>query len=212
MTDLSRWELRYRDGDLPWDTGRPDSELMDLVRKGGVTAGRAIDIGCGTGTNALWLAQRGFDVLGVDISETAVEMARQKALERGIECRFEVVDVLNDTMSGQTFDFVFDMGCFHTFEAAEEQDRFAARMAELLPPGQLWLSIVGSTDGPGRDHGPPRRSARELIAAVEPYFEVESLISFWFDAELPSPARAWRLQLRRRGAEPQPSSRRAARK
>lgn len=209
MSDASRWESRYQSGDLPWDTGRPNLQLAELVKKGGVPVGRVLDVGCGTGTNSIWLAGRGFDVLGLDISETAVAMARTKADEQGCECRFEVGDIFVEDSREDTFDFVFDMGCFHTFDDPVDQAALAARIASLLKPGKPWLSIVGSTDGPARQHGPPRRSATDIVTAVERHFEIESLVRFWFDENLPSPTWGWRVLLRRRGGPAQPSTVRA---
>jgi SAM-dependent methyltransferase len=80
------WNSRYAAGDLPWDTGHPTRNLVELVEGGTVPAGRALEIGCGTGTNALWLAGRGFDVLGVDLSPLAIERALAKVHSRYCDC------------------------------------------------------------------------------------------------------------------------------
>src|SRR5262245_44752761 len=107
------WNDSYASGEpLPWDTGVPDPLLVEMIESRAITPGRTLDIGCGTGTNAVFLAERGFDVLGVDISEVAIEKARARAHGR---CRFEVVDFLAAAPAGQ-FDFVFDRGCFHAFD------------------------------------------------------------------------------------------------
>ena len=90
---------------------RPAARRGD--RSGAIAPGRTLEIGCGTGTNAIFLAQHGFDVLGIDISEVAVEKARAKAQGR---CRFEVVDFLVAAPAGGPFQFVFDRGCFHVFD------------------------------------------------------------------------------------------------
>ena len=82
------WEQRYVDGDLPWDSGRPDVHLSGVVDGYGIEPGKALEVGCGTGTNAVWLAKRGFDVLGQDISETAIAKARARAAEAGVDCDF----------------------------------------------------------------------------------------------------------------------------
>jgi SAM-dependent methyltransferase len=76
----SSWNESYASGEsLPWDTGTPDPQLVELIVSRVIVPGRTLEIGCGTGTNAIFLAQRGFDVLGIDISEAAVEKARAKA-------------------------------------------------------------------------------------------------------------------------------------
>src|SRR5260221_10156924 len=93
MVDTVHWDDRYRSGDTPWDTGRPSSELQRVLAEEKVPAGRAIDLGCGTGANAVWLAQQGFDVTGVDISPLAIERANARAQAAGVSCRFLVADL-----------------------------------------------------------------------------------------------------------------------
>ena len=81
-------------------------------------------------------------------------------------------------------------------------------LATVLEPGGRWLSLAGSTEGPAREHGPPRRSARDLVMAVEPHLELVDLRSVAFAARLPSPARAWLMLARRREVAAQPSTKR----
>ncbi len=201
------WNSRYAAGDLPWDTGEPDEHLVELVRSGVVAPGRTLEVGCGTGTNACWLAEQGFDVLGVDLSALAIDQARAKAAA-GRACRFEVLDFLVREPAGAPFDFVFDRGCFHVFDEAGERARFAARVAALLAPAGLWLSLIGSTEGPPRDVGPPRRSARDVTGAIEPALELLRLHSVYFRAKTESPAKAWLCLAQRREIAAQPSTRR----
>ena len=72
------WNESYASGQLPWDTGQPEPLLVQFVTSGAVAPGPTLEIGAGTGTNAIWMAERGFDVLGVDISPLAVEIAHAK--------------------------------------------------------------------------------------------------------------------------------------
>jgi SAM-dependent methyltransferase len=202
------WNARYAEGNLPWDTGAPDEHLVATVRAGVVTPGRTLEVGCGTGTNALWLAAQGFDVLGVDLSPLAIEKSRAKAAAAGSGCRFDVLDFLAAEPAGGPFDFVFDRGCFHVFDDAAVRAQFAARVAARLAPGGQWLSLIGSTEGPARDTGPPRRSAGEVLAALEPVVEVVELRSVYFEALLESPPKAWLCRTRRRDVPAQPSTRR----
>lgn len=201
------WNDHYSSGDLPWDTGQPDEHLVELVRAGRIAPGTALDVGCGTGTNALWLAQQGFDVLGVDVAPLAIDRARGKLPAPAPRCRFEVRDFLADPPAG-TFSFVFDRGCFHVFDDAADRARFAARVAQLLAPDGIWLSLIGSTEGPPRDAGPPRRSAREVVDAIEPVLAIGEIVAVAF-RDTPSPAAAWRCIVRRRRVPAQPSSRHA---
>ncbi len=165
----------------------------------GIGPGKALEIGCGTGTNSIWLARQGFDVTGVDLSEVAIERAEAKAAEAGVDCRFVADDFLVDPVPGAPYGFVYDRGCLHVFDRAKDRARFAARVADLLGPEGVWHSLIGSTDGPPRDVGPPRRSATEITAAVEPHFEILELRSTSFDSDEHSHARAWVMVGRRRG-------------
>jgi SAM-dependent methyltransferase len=174
------WNEHYALGELPWDTGRPEPLLVDFVISVGIAAGRTLEIGAGTGTNAIWLAERGFDVLGVDVSPLAVEKARAKTESRALSCRFATLDFLAAPPPDGPFHFVFDRGCFHVFDEPEERSRFAACVAAALEPGGLWLSLIGSTEGPPREVGPPRRSAREITLAIEPALEIVELRSAEF--------------------------------
>src|SRR5215831_16981571 len=106
------WNERYASGELPWDTGHPEPLLVEFVTSGGVTPTRTLEIGAGTGTNALWLAERGFDVLGV-------EQATAKMKGRDLHCRFATLDFLAAPAPDGPFNFIFDRGCFHVFDEPE---------------------------------------------------------------------------------------------
>jgi SAM-dependent methyltransferase len=198
------WNESYASGELPWDSGQPEPLLVEFVSSGGVTPGRTLEIGAGTGTNAIWLAERGFDVLGVDLSPLAVERARAKVGERDLRCRFATLDFFGAPVPDGPFHFVFDRGCFHVFDEAGERARFATCVAAALAPGGLWLSLIGSTEGRPREIGPPRRSARDIAAAIEPAVEIVELRSAEFHNH---EAKAWFCLSRKRAVPAQPSTR-----
>jgi len=203
------WNAHYAAEDMPWDMDQPDDRLVELVRDGTLAPGRAMDVGCGTGTHALWLASQGFDVLGVDVAPLAIERARAKASAMPeVTCRFEVLDFLSNDPPGAPFQLVFDRGCFHVFDEVAERRDFASRVAALLAPGGRWLSLIGSTEGPARDHGPPRRSARDVSDAIEPSLEMLLLrsIDFPMPQELGGGVKAWMCLARRREVPAQPST------
>ncbi|HTW38040.1 MAG TPA: class I SAM-dependent methyltransferase [Steroidobacteraceae bacterium] len=185
------WDEQYKAGETPWDTGEPDEHLVEFLRSRSVARGRALDVGCGTGTNALWLARQGFAVLGIDIASAAIETARAKARTATLDCHFATADFLGASRADGPFDLVFDRGCFHVFDKAEDRARFAARVAPLLKRDGKWLSLIGSTEGPERDSGPPRRSARDVIGAIEPQLQIIELRAIQFRALLPAPVAAW---------------------
>jgi len=199
------WNESYASGEsLPWDTGTPDPLLVEAIESRAISPGRALEIGCGTGTNAIFLAHHGFDVLGIDISEVAVDKARAMAQGR---CRFEALDFLAAAPVGGPFEFVFDRGCFHVFDDEGERARFAENVAAALVEGGLWLSLIGSTEGAPRDEGPPRRSARDVMNAIEPSLEIVQLRSTEFTA-CEEQLKSWLCLSRKRAIAAQPSTRR----
>ena len=198
------WNESYASGTPPWDTGRPEPLLVDFVASGAIAPGRALEIGAGTGTNAIWMAERGFEVLGVDVATLAIEKARARMEGRALRCRFAALDFLAAPPAGGPFQFVFDRGCFHVFDEPAERERFAANVAAALAQGGLWLSLIGSTEGEPRDVGPPRRSAQEVILAIEPALEIVELRSAAFSG---ANARSWFCLSRKRALPAQPSTR-----
>jgi SAM-dependent methyltransferase len=192
------WEARYVDGELPWDTNHADSHLVDLMASRPLRPGRALEIGCGTGTNAVWLAKQGFTVTACDIAPTAITRAGERAREAGVIVSWHTGDFVADGAPGNAFDFAFDRGCFHSFDEADARARFARRVHDLLTEDGLWFSLIGSTDGPPREVGPPRRSARDIAFAIESHFEILSLTAALFDSDRPPAARAWKALMRKR--------------
>ena len=199
VPDRTDWDRRYIEGDLPWDSGEPDGHLASVIERYGIEPGNALEVGCGTGTNTIWLARQGFAVTALDISENAIAAARAKVAAAKVDCELLVADFLAEEVPGAPFRFAYDRGVFHTVPTDEERARFASRIADRLGPEGLWHSLIGSTDGPPRDTGPPRRSAVEVVRAVEPRFEILELATTSFDQGEHSHARAWILVARRRG-------------
>jgi SAM-dependent methyltransferase len=152
------WDASYRDGPAPWDTGEPQPAVVRLA-----FAGAVLDAGCGTGENALHIASLGLRVLGVDVAETAVRIAREKAASRGIDAEFAVADALHLDRLDHVFDTVLDCGLFHTFDGDERQEYVASLAAVTRPRGHLRL-LCFSDAGP-EPLGPHPVSQQELSTA-----------------------------------------------
>ena len=198
MTIEKRFRKRYESGNTPWDAGQPDFNLIETVIKNPVLRCKALDVGCGTGDNAIWLAQNGFQVIGTDISDIAIEKAKEKASKANVTCDFIVVNFLKYKIEGLPFGFIFDRGCFHSFSSEDDRRRFAQNAADHLKEGGLWLSIVGNADEDRQGPGPPQRTAGDIVLAVETCFEILSLQSSYFGSNRPNPPRAWRCLMRKR--------------
>ncbi len=159
------WDASYRGGDpAPWDIGKPQPALARLASAGGFT-GPVLDAGCGTGENALRIASLGLPVLGVDVAETAVESARAKARDRGIEAEFAVADALHLERLDRRFKSVLDCGLFHSFDHDERSDYVPSLASVTEPDGTLYV-LCFSDRGP--QTGPHPVSRDELTAAFSP--------------------------------------------
>ncbi len=131
------WNLMYLFRP-PWDTGRPQPALVEWMERTRSRPGRALDLGCGTGTNAIYLARQGFQVTGVDIARLAIAKARRKAQEAGVDVRFLVADVTDLPPDLGTFDLALDVGCFHSL-SQEDRARYVASLQRVLAPGGVYL-------------------------------------------------------------------------
>lgn len=164
MTGLP-WDASYHDGSAPWDIGRPQPAVVRLASQGGF-AGSVLDVGCGTGENALHVASLGLPVLGVDVAETALAIARRKADDRGIAAEFAAADALQLQRLGRTFQTVLDCGLFHSFFERGERTRYAASLASVTERDGTLYVLCFSDHGP--DTGPHPISHEELRAAFTP--------------------------------------------
>ena len=158
------WDASYHDGRAPWDVGRPQPAVVRLASAGGF-AGAVLDVGCGTGENALHIAALGLPVLGVDVAETALAIAREKADDCGIEVEFAAADALQLEHLARSFKTVLDSGLFHTFDG-DERTRYVASLASVTEHAGTLYVFCFSDDGP--DKGPHPIRQKELRAAFQP--------------------------------------------
>jgi len=139
-----------------------------------------------------------FRVTGTDVSDIALEKAREKASKANVACDFVLADFLTNRMAGAPFGFVFDRGCFHSFSSTPDRNRFVQNVAANLEESGLWLTLAGNADEHRQGLGPPQLTARDLVLAVETRFEVLSLIASHFGSNQTNPPRAWRCLMRKR--------------
>ncbi|MBX7165389.1 MAG: class I SAM-dependent methyltransferase [Pirellulales bacterium] len=179
MKDHADWNDSYREGNLPWDTGRPSTELQHVLSAYALRPCRALEIGCGTGTNSVWLAQQGFDVTGIDVAPLAIEQAQQRAATAGVHVRFLAADVLQLPDLGGPADFFFDRGCYHAVRRSAAR-QYAPAVARQLAPGARGLILAGHAREPHMP-GPPVVSEEQLREELGLAFEILDLHEFRFD-------------------------------
>ncbi|HEV2137565.1 MAG TPA: methyltransferase domain-containing protein [Nitrososphaerales archaeon] len=156
---MSFFNEAYR-GVPPWDIGRPQAEFVKLAEEGKVV-GDVIDIGCGTGENAMMFASKGHKVLGVDSSPLAIQKANATAKKRNSSAEFMVADALDLPSIGKKFDAAIDCGLFHVFSDSE-RGPFAKSLREVLNPERSYFMLCFSDREPS-DWGGPRRVTKEEI-------------------------------------------------
>jgi SAM-dependent methyltransferase len=155
------WDSSYHEGPPPWDIGHPQPAIARLTAERELT-GPVLDVGCGTGEHALLLASLGLAVVGVDVAETAVALARAKAHDRRIEVEFAVADALKLGSLGRRFATVLDCGLFHSFDG-HERFEYAASLALVTEPNGILYVLCFSDRGP--DPGPHPVSQTDLTEA-----------------------------------------------
>ena len=176
------FEQMYQ-GQAPWDTGRPQPAIVKLAEAGQIR-GSVLDVGCGTGENVLYLAARGHEAWGIDFVPVAIERAKAKAAERGINAHFIVGNALELGKLGRQFDTVIDCGLFHTF-TDEERPIFVRSLAEVLRAGGSLYLLCFSDEQPGTE-GPRRISQQEIRDTFHQGWNVKQIEPTQFES-IPRP-------------------------
>jgi SAM-dependent methyltransferase len=198
MSLATHWDKRYRQAQLPWEAGRPSTELRRVLAEWHIQPCPAVELGCGTGRNTVWLAEQGFEVLGVDVSPLAVQRAREYRTIPGTPVRFLAADLLDWWRLGGPYCFLFDRGCYGALRTFD-RDGYLRTLEQVLVPHALGLLLTGNADEPEDEDGPPVLEERELREDFEPLFEVLDLHCFRFDAaEGQKRYLGWSCLLRRR--------------
>jgi cyclopropane fatty-acyl-phospholipid synthase-like methyltransferase len=170
-----QFEVAY-EGKPPWDLGRPQRPFVDHADQ---ITGSVLDIGCGTGDNALYFAERGQSVLGIDFVAKPIEVARRKAEERGVQAEFLQMDALKLTSLDRKFDSVIDCGLFHVL-SDEDRIPYVEGLAHVTKNGSRVFLMCFSDEQPG-DTGPRRISQSELREAFADGWTIESIEAARFE-------------------------------
>lgn len=165
----SRFEEAY-EGKAPWDIGKPQKAFVDAADQ---IAGSIFDVGCGTGEIALFFAERGHKVTGIDFLEKPILEAKRKAQERGLEANFLVMDALALQHIPEVFDSAIDCGLFHVFSDVDRA-RYVEGLAGVVKPGgKLFLLCFSDKEPPG--DGPRRVTQQEIREAFARGWDVGAI-------------------------------------
>lgn len=172
--------------EIPWNIEEPPKALVELVESGKVKPGKTIDLGCGAGNYAIYLASVGFDVTGIDISPTAIKIAKENAKKKKVKCNFLVANVLGDLDEvNETFDFAYDWELLHHIYPGKRK-KYVENVYRILNPGGKYLSVCfNEKDSQFGGSGKYREtrigtilyfsSEDELRDLFEPYFNIKEL-------------------------------------
>jgi cyclopropane fatty-acyl-phospholipid synthase-like methyltransferase len=187
----------YRHTKPPWDIGRPRKQFVELARQG-VISGSVLDIGCGTGENALFYAELGLEVWGIDFSPVAIRKAEEKAAKRGLRAKFLIQNALLLEDLNRKFDTATDSGFFHTLDN-RERPAFARSLAAVLRPGGVYYMLCFSElEPPG--YGPRRVSQQEIRECFRDGWTVNSIQPAVFESNIrETGARGWLSSISKKG-------------
>jgi SAM-dependent methyltransferase len=200
VRQLELWDGSYRGGKRPfWDAGVPSGELRRVVEQGIVRPGPAVDLGCGSGTDAIYLASKGFDVTAIDIAPTALSQGREKAERAGVKVRWLLANVLSLPRL-EPFQFIFDRGCYHEVRF-DNAAAYVDTVRKLSQPGRTrFLLLAGNPNEAPVQYAPPQVAEEDIRGDFSSLFDFEWLQETRFETSNPA-ARgplAWSVMLRRK--------------
>jgi len=179
----------FYEGAPPWDIGRPQKEFVQLEEAGEII-GSVLDVGCGTGENALFLGSQGHAVWGIDFSPIAIKNAQSKAERRKLNVNFLLWNALDLHSLGEAFDSIIDSGLFHVLSDTE-RPLFITNLAAVLSPGGTYFMLCFSDLEPGT-YGPRRVTQAEIRGSFERPWRINYIKSAQKEARhRPNGIRAW---------------------
>jgi len=172
------WDKRYQTSDIPWENGLPHPEVQRLFSQYVPVSSKILEIGCGLGTNAQWLAQAGHIVTAMDIAPYAIQQALENTKKNNLAIDFTTGDFLKDWQRFGTHAVVFDCAVFQVIKGFDARQDFVKKVSECCMEKGYWINISCSVDEANEiTHltsvkTPPALSARDIVISVEPFFEI----------------------------------------
>lgn len=198
VNDIEKWNSRYVTGDTPWETGAPQQDMLRFFNTFIPTGSTVLDVGCGVGTNAEYLAGAGYKVSGIDVSVEAIAQAKKRAEKKNLKIEYAHINFLKEVHKIKRHSVIFDCAVFHIFSEEEMAERlqFVDNVAKVCVSGGYWVNISCSKDGAeqitikSKVDPPPLLSLREIITAIEPHFEVVQIQKTLFPIDRPTQGKA----------------------
>ena len=159
---------------LYWDIGSPDRNLISWFMRQTTVPTTVLELGCGSGDNAVWLAKQGCHTTAIDFHDSAITKTKQLANNSSVNVNVIKQDLIKDAWINQKFDLVFDRGCFHMFSAEKnDMTHFVSNLKNCLNANGIWLSIIGNKDSYKNGIGVEWfLSANDIVSIVEPELQI----------------------------------------
>jgi methyl halide transferase len=186
---------RYVTGDAPWDSGRPSTELVHALEAGLLPGKRALEFGCGTGTNAIEMARRGLRVTAVDLIDIPIQRAREKGRQARVEVDFREGDLTRIDLGGP-YEILFDSGVYHGIRT-RNLPGFLDTVKRVSRPGTRWLSLAGNAREP-HEFGPPTVREEEIRTELGSLFNFVDIHEFRWDLRPDFQPLAWSVLMERK--------------
>ena len=176
------WDAVYSQhslAEIRWHSDKPDQELIDLIENSGIETRCILDVGCGAGTDAIYLASKGSQVTAIDISYEAVRVARERAKKAGVKINFISGNFLDVGFDNESFDFINDRGCFHHMNPLAREN-FARKISDVLKSNGYYFLRCWSDKEEESERGPYRLSKGDIEPIFSEFFEVGEIKDFRF--------------------------------
>jgi len=176
------WEKIYSQYDLteiPWHSEKPDQEFIELIENQEIEPHLVLDVGCGAGTDAIYLASIGCDVTAIDISHEAIRIARERAEKAKVKVNFVADNIMEFDFHNKSFDFINDRGVFHHMNP-QDREKFAMRINDLLRSNGFYYLRCWSDKEEENTRGPYRISKDEIKNTFSKFFKVGEIKDFRF--------------------------------
>ena len=167
---VADWDAAYREGTPPWDTGKPHAELIRVLDECHLRPQTVLEIGCGTGADAVALAKRRFELTVVDCSPIAIERARLRAEQEDVMLRFVHDDIFNFAKTCGQFDLVYESGVYHALRR-NNLDRYLDVLWRVTQPGSYYFCLAGAPSSENVEEGPPQVTEDEIRNELGRLFE-----------------------------------------
>jgi methyl halide transferase len=180
-----------------WEAGGSDHNLNSWYKSNPLPS-KVLEIGCGTGTDSIWMAQQGSRVIATDVSDRVLHEANRRSNTAEVEIKFLNMNIVDDPIN-ELFDLIYDRGCFHLYNQEADRIKFVQNIQKMLGTTGTWLSLCASVESwDSTQPGKSAKTAEQIIRVIEPFLRVVSVKEICLNNP-PNPARAgWEIQAKPR--------------